>query len=65
MNVSERRLLFELTAGPANFAELSCRSRMGTDFLSFALDSLVSRGFVERDGDSYTLAKGVREHILN
>ena len=66
MNANQRRLLFELvTAQPATFAELSMRTCMANEFLDFALDSLVSRGFVERDGNRYRLAVGVLDFLMN
>ena len=66
MNPMQQRLLFELvTAQPATFAELSMRSRMSNEFLKFALDNLVQRGFVESDNNRYRLAAGVKEFVYN
>lgn len=66
MNLSERMLLFAISESePARFAEISIRTRMRTDYLDLKLDDLQSRGFIKLWDGKYTLAKGVKESLLN
>ena len=66
MNLSEKMLLVAISESePISFAEISCRSQMATDFLGLKLDDLTDRGFVHLWDGRYSLAKGVRESLLN
>ena len=65
MNTSEKMLLFAISESqPANFAEISCRTQMATDFLGLKLDDLTDRGFIHLWDGRYSLARGVKEAIL-
>ena len=65
MNLSEKMLLFAISeTQPATFAELSIRSQMATEFLSLKLDDLTDRGFIRIWNGEYSLARGVKEAIL-
>jgi len=65
MNMSEKMLLFVISESePANFAQISCHTKMATDQLNYRLDDLISRGFVRIRNSKFSLAKGVREAIL-
>ena len=65
MNVADKILLVAIgECEPGSFAEISLSTRMATDYLGLQLDDLQTRGFIHLRHGRYTLAKGVREGLL-
>jgi predicted transcriptional regulator len=65
MNADDKRLLYAISESePASFADISFRTRKETIFLGFKLDDLQHRGFIRLRDGKFSLAKGVKESLL-
>ena len=62
----DKILLFSIReAQPCTHAEISMLARLKNPYLLMKLDDLLDRGFLLIRDSRYSLAKGVKEHLMN